>query len=108
MPSIAMLEERNAAPIDRSLFERVRENGRVAARMADKLPSIVAHAGLSEEALAELVLGIEARRVESKQLVFDAEDGESERLLVLARNIENVWDRLARLAAARQQTATRV
>ena len=75
--------------------------------MADKLPSIVAHAGLSEEALAELVLGIEARRVESKQIVFDAEDGESERLLTLAQNIEDLWNRLARLAAARQQPGTR-
>ena len=55
---------RNAAPIDRSIFERLRESGRVAVTTAAKLPAILADERLTADALSELVVRIDARRVE--------------------------------------------
>ena len=102
MPSVAVLE-RNDAPIDRSLFERVRESGQAAAKIADRLPAILADPALSIDALYKLIVGIDTRRTESERIVQEAENAENPRLLSLAQQIENLWTTLAAKAAARVQ-----
>ena len=89
---------RNDAPIDRSMFERVRESGRAVVATAAKLPVVLADERLPIDALSELVTLIDARRVEIKSIAGDVRN---ERLRMLAHQIENLWCDLAKLATNR-------
>ncbi len=102
MPSVAVLE-RNDSPIDRSLFERVRESGQAAATIAERLPAILADPALSIDALYKLIVGIDTRRTESERIVQEAENAENPRLLSLAQQIERLWATLASKVTARVQ-----
>ncbi len=95
MPAGAILA-RNDAPIDRSIFERIRESGRAAVATAAKLPAILADDRLTTDALSELVVRIDARRSEIESVAFDVRN---ERLRMLAHQIEHLWSDLAKLAA---------
>ena len=70
----------NDAPIDRSMFEQVRESGRAVVATAAKLPAILADERLPIDALLELVTRIDARRVEIKSIAVDVRN---ERLRML-------------------------
>ena len=87
------------APIDRPIFERVREIGRAAVTIAAKLPPILADDRLTADALSELVVSIDARRVEIENI---ADAVRNQRLRMLAHQIERLWKDLAKLTAHRR------
>ena len=94
-------DERNGAQVNPSLFARIRESGQSAAATAEKLPAILAEQHLSIDTLQKLVVSIETCHADSERNVQEAANAESQRLLELARQIENLWTKLGSITAAR-------
>ena len=92
------------ASIDKLLYDRVRESGRVAASVAPRVLAILPR--LSNEKVDELSLSIDERRSEIDQLVLQVEEiAGGSQVAALTLRIAQLWQDLAGLVARRRQQA---
>ena len=99
----ALENERKDAPIDNLLFERIRESGHGAVKVANWIPGILQQSNLTTEDLQNLVASVEKCRMQSAHMVRDAEKADNSQIMDLARQVEALWSMISEKVAARIQ-----